>query len=388
MSIDAYPPNALSSADALLAIGHTGALPATINSTTPVAMGPTVQAYVKGGRPIRVSTKFRIVPGATSDVYRAIILQDGVPITDFSAAFPVWGWGQSFPPFSAVLFPAEGLHTYTMQISRETGGGTGSIQGVEYLMVEDIGGSSGNSGPIRLDLKKLTGTFSGFTSTPTDISPLLACTVNVPAGRTLRITGRVGMHRTNADGMSLLLIKEVETILDHGVLRPAATGSQNIGTIEAIAIVEPTPGVHTYRLQVQNLTGTGTTSVEGNGNYPMFLLVEDITGNDVPTGFAYEQVWTPLTLQGLWVNYGGWANAAFRKVNDMVYLRGLIRSGAVGTIGYLPAGYRPPAAVLFPVHTGEPHTLGRVDIQPTGEIAHSSGQNGYVSLSGIVFGVT
>lgn len=54
--------------------------------------------------------------------------------------------------------------------------------------------------------------------------------------------------------------------------------------------------------------------------------------------------WTAMTLLAPWVNYGsGYQNAQYRKVGDMVYLRGLIKSGTVGAgIWNIPAGHHPP----------------------------------------------
>lgn len=50
-----------------------------------------------------------------------------------------------------------------------------------------------------------------------------------------------------------------------------------------------------------------------------------------------------------WVNFGGGAQVAqYRKVGDNVQVRGLIKSGATGTVAFtLPAGFRPPAQATF-----------------------------------------
>ena len=89
---------------------------------------------------------------------------------------------------------------------------------------------------------------------------------------------------------------------------------------------------------------------------------------------------------GAWTNYGsGFDGAAFYK-NPFghVYLSGLVKSGT-GAIFNLPAGYRPAASLLFSVHTGEPHTFGRIDVAASGAITQASGNNGYVSLSTVQF---
>jgi hypothetical protein len=155
-------------------------------------------------------------------------------------------------------------------------------------------------------------------------------------------------------------------------------------------VVQPTPGAHTYKLSAQRTVGSGTATVTLAGDRTGFIVVEDITGTPQPAG-DYEAFWTPVTgfLNG-WANYGGWALAAYRKVNDLVYMRGLVRSGTIGSnIFILPVGYRPAGgSLIFPTVTGEPGSLGRIDIQGSGEVTHAFGNNGYVTLSGIVFGVT
>lgn len=99
--------------------------------------------------------------------------------------------------------------------------------------------------------------------------------------------------------------------------------------------------------------------------------------------------WVNLTLLNSWLAYGGgYVTPRYRKVNGIVYIEGLL---AVATlignhIATLPVGFRPPASVLFPVHTGEPWGLGRIDVYSDGRIVRESGNTNYVSISGIKFG--
>ena len=69
--------------------------------------------------------------------------------------------------------------------------------------------------------------------------------------------------------------------------------------------------------------------------------------------------WIPLAFRSPWNNYGTYESGAYRIVDDMVQLRGLIRtnSPSVWTIADLPVGYRPPKSVMFNVATGEPNSL-------------------------------
>lgn len=73
------------------------------------------------------------------------------------------------------------------------------------------------------------------------------------------------------------------------------------------------------------------------------VLVEDF-GQPVYDFIIASQVtpWTTLPFQSGWSDFGsGYNGCAYRKVGDIVYLRGMVRSpGGAGTIAYLPAGFR------------------------------------------------
>lgn len=55
--------------------------------------------------------------------------------------------------------------------------------------------------------------------------------------------------------------------------------------------------------------------------------------------------WTAMTLTNGWSNYGagGYQVAQYTKINGVVYIQGLIKSGTLGSSGYftMPVGYRP-----------------------------------------------
>lgn len=61
--------------------------------------------------------------------------------------------------------------------------------------------------------------------------------------------------------------------------------------------------------------------------------------------------WIPLApyLTNSWVDYGSpYGPAFFRKVGDITYVRGLVQTGAVGSmICTLPVGYRPLYSTIF-----------------------------------------
>lgn len=56
--------------------------------------------------------------------------------------------------------------------------------------------------------------------------------------------------------------------------------------------------------------------------------------------------WTAPTLLNSWVDYGGgYQTIQYRKVGDMVQVRGLGKNGTIGFVNafVLPTGFRPPA---------------------------------------------
>ena len=104
--------------------------------------------------------------------------------------------------------------------------------------------------------------------------------------------------------------------------------------------------------------------------------------------------WTAPTFQNSWVNYGSeWNSAGYYKdANGVVHLRGLVKSGSIGAIFTLPAGYRPTATWLFICASNSsatPPGYARVDINTSGSVSlntySANSNNGWVSLDGITF---
>lgn len=96
--------------------------------------------------------------------------------------------------------------------------------------------------------------------------------------------------------------------------------------------------------------------------------------------------WTAPTLTNSWLNYGGgYQTAQYRKVGDIVYLRGSIGAGTLGSAAItLPAGFRPPAQIQF-----EPSgTVDYIDVTTGGAVVPAGGSNTVASLDGIQFSVT
>ena len=103
--------------------------------------------------------------------------------------------------------------------------------------------------------------------------------------------------------------------------------------------------------------------------------------------------WIAPTLGNSWVDFlAGVAPTAYRRIGDVVELRGAIKSGTVNTTVFtLPAGARPTAGIeIFPVVAGAGGA--RLDIGTNGTVTvrsyFSSGSNSMVTLSGVRFAVS
>lgn len=105
---------------------------------------------------------------------------------------------------------------------------------------------------------------------------------------------------------------------------------------------------------------------------------------DVPVSMMPEG-WIAVSggigFQNSWVNYGGGEQAMqYRKVGDVVELRGTIKSGTVGFVPAftLPAGYRPPAPIAVAVPANG--AFGAVYIAATGDVDVFVGSNAAVNI--------
>jgi len=126
-------------------------------------------------------------------------------------------------------------------------------------------------------------------------------------------------------------------------------------------------------------------------------MINDVNTGDIEVGggggalIVWSRLgtaWSGLSFGSGWTDYGGDYQAGqYKKVGDMVFLRGLVKrtSGTGTTIATLPAGYRPPARCLYGVHTSALSGADRVDVLASGEIYLSSGSVDYVQLDGLCF---
>jgi len=86
--------------------------------------------------------------------------------------------------------------------------------------------------------------------------------------------------------------------------------------------------------------------------------------------------WTTPTLLNGWLQYGsGWQTLQYRKIGDIVYIRGLIKSGTVpSTIFTLPTGFRPLAINQF-VCMGNVSAVAYFNVYTDGVVSAVQGNN-------------
>lgn len=96
----------------------------------------------------------------------------------------------------------------------------------------------------------------------------------------------------------------------------------------------------------------------------------------------------PPTMQSGWINFdGGYNPTGYRMApGSMVYLRGTIRSGTVGSaypIFTLPPGHRPSYVCINSSICDS--GMARIDVNPSGIVNCWTGSNGWLSLDKISF---
>jgi hypothetical protein len=282
MSIDTYPPAALSTPDAVLGYAEMTADVTGITSTITDLL--TVTVFVPAGRRIRVRGEAAAQSSATGDQILYYIREGGVTIRYREYRPAVANVGEH-GIVEVILTPTPGVHTYQFSLGRgfsATGtiasGGTANRQG--HLIVEDITGGTGGPGPIQLGYAESRSAQTGIT-TEVDITGLTT-TVTVAAGRQLRITGSVAMRSNTLTQGGQVRIKQDNVEIQYMPMMPVVADQSEV--LQRSVIVSPTAGTHTYKLTVQRSGGSNTVSLDAYSTDPNWILVEDITGTPAPGG--------------------------------------------------------------------------------------------------------
>lgn len=195
-----------------------------------------------------------------------------------------------------------------------------------------------------------------------------------------------------------------------GVVRMSLSSSGDLAVSGKVAIGHATPS---YPLHVSAASGVQAYINATSGQYTQLTLGNGgadklSVGWDNTAGYGYiasdsafiimdgGRVNFTNEIGGAWANAPsfntGWGNygggeqvAQYKKVGDLVFLRGLVArsSGSQTTICTLPSGYRPPAYTRFrqSSNTGD----GQIEVAPTGEIVFAAGGAGWISLDRIIF---
>ena len=146
----------------------------------------------------------------------------------------------------------------------------------------------------------------------------------------------------------------------------------------------------THSIQVVGSTNIRSQLYHDFGTF----LIEDVGPNSSPALPIPDTppAWNSLPFGTNWGNYGaGYQVCQYRKIGDVVSLRGLAHASAASTtLGTLPAGFRPPAVVLVQVRiTG---AAGRLDIDTNGVMTISEAPAGtwwdWLTLTGVSFSTT
>jgi len=384
----AVPVSSTSVPVGLLAQAQVTANQGTFTTETDIT-GLTVNVVVSAGRTLRVRA-MTYPNAATLDGRITVYIKEGANYLQERSYFArSTGTAPGCVDVEAILSPSAGSHTYKVSMNPNSGVSTTNYASAGYpsiITVEDITptpAAASTAPSSTLAYAEVTTNQTGIT-TLVDLTNLTA-NVTVAAGRRIRIAGHCLMSRSVADGTNTLFIKEGGTQITQV---DESTYGTDAGTMDISAIISPSAGSHTYKLQMQRTTGTGTASMLASSTYPAYILVEDITGSGISghthTGLDDTGWVTPTLLNG-WVNYdsNAYAIARYRKIGNTVYVSGLVKSGTVGTdIFILPPGFRPQRNMH--IATPSNAAFGIIEILNTvgtpGSVKCNTGSNTWFSM--------
>jgi hypothetical protein len=277
-SIDTYPPQNVSAQTPLLAYSQVTTNQAGITTEVDVT-GLSVTITIPAGRRIKITGSILLNSTVANDTGRMDIKEGSTTLQMGQATLT----GVTLPiNREVVITPSAGTHTYKITAQRSSGTGSLTVSGdptfPDFISVEDITGSQlpvlPQSVPVgQLGYAQVTAS-QGSITTQTDLIGL-SVNVVVPSGRILKISAQTLMNSTVADDVLGVEIMEGATRL--AALRDnPSVANQNI-EVSGSAIVSPSAGAHTYKLQALRFAGTGTVTMVAAADAPAYILVEDIT---------------------------------------------------------------------------------------------------------------
>lgn len=279
---------------------------------------------------------------------------------------------------SAVISPSAGSHTYKLSGLRSAGTGNLTMAAgptfPAYILVKDITPTPapGTGAPSStLGYAEVTASQSGITAV-TDLTGL-SSTINVPAGRRIKITAKVAVNGSVASNTAALQIQEGATVLQNIQIQNSTTPG-NGTTEEGEVIITPSAGMHTYKLTLQLSAGGGTVGMAAASTFPAFILVEDITGaiwpdsSPVTVGLFASEQWidfVPTITQGValtkTITY-----ARYQKLGRIVHAQVMVTITSAGTVSN-------PVFISLPVPPANTHNgpCGSGLYQDTGTTIYS-----------------
>ncbi len=172
----------------------------------------------------------------------------------------------------------------------------------------------------------------------------------------------------------------------NGQLQTPRTQLTSVGNAITVSTLDgATGGAITQDVSISGSLGIGTTTPSSE-----LEIVGDLT---VSGDIIGSTPWTPFPYAAGYSDYvdahgGGFQRAEYRKIGDVVYLRGVAHKvdhapiPTAAVLGTLPAGFRPPAVLRFLTDPGY------TDVHPSGAVLSTNGlglTSDYHFLDGIFF---
>lgn len=217
--------------------------------------------------------------------------------------------------------------------------------------------------------------FLGALSGYDEANSRLGLKITTPT-RTLESYGTLKVSNGDANWTTSNIVKVIELVAGSVV-----QWLKGIGTISrGIAYVSDTLSLVRSVADDASAAATTDLTVDASGNFDIA-----VSGGYTQFGGRLGGAWTGLSFDSGWGDYGGFQTGQYKKVGDLVFLRGLVaRSSGVGTtIATLPSGYRPLTSIRFGIDTDTGH--GAIEIASSGVITLQSGGTVFVQFEGLIF---
>lgn len=213
----------------------------------------------------------------------------------------------------------------------------------------------------------------------------------------LALLNRTGGNGTPSSDTAALLaaIQAVQAQADYQsvVMQDPATQEALRRIAELAAEMLPTVNVRSLLTRLDDIEAGRLDSVTPDFR-AITARLEEIEGRFLdrvtPPIPSPQEPWNAPTLANSWVYYGSPYSTPgyFKDANGIVHVRGVVKSGTVGSaIFTLPAGYCPEFRLMYPTASFSisADAYGRVDVDTNGNVLPIAGTNSYFSMDVIKF---